>query len=426
MATPPRAIEPRIDWFLSHNPSDRGMCAQHSWHSLGGDYGNPPAWGASDANACVDKVRASGRYWTPGTWDGPPPRGAWVGYSYGSNGHACLSLGDGRIATTDPSSGAMVGIEDLDYPNKWGASGWDVWTDQYNGVRFDVGAGIDPGPVYLSKLVYGQRDSDSVRRLQGALNGHPLNGGQQLPVTGNYLDDTDHEVRLCQAQHGFGSDPAGASSVGPQQAEHLFAGTGNTIVNDLPAPPDPTPPDPPEPPSETTLDTSWHKYSGKPAGTLVVADDAGYVQVDAHVAAAPVSGLEWHMLYANCDLTWDSGSQDGWIRVKYVRDGNDATGYQDYSVVRGLSDFLITAQHWEAGEQGVGGRWHINVGGGIAKVTVGTRYVKSGGVPDDIAITAASTASQALTGLPVPAARVAGLLVALAAFAGLVLGITGM
>lgn len=136
----PRGIEERIDWFMEHNPSGPGMCAQHTWHSLGGNNGNPPAWGCSDANECIDKIRASGRYWNNN--GDIPPRGAWVGYKYGSNGHACLSLGDGRIATTDPGNGKPVGIEDLDYPNKWGASGWDIWTDQYNGVRFDVGANM--------------------------------------------------------------------------------------------------------------------------------------------------------------------------------------------------------------------------------------------------------------------------------------------
>ena len=150
-------MDARIDWFLSHNPSTTGMCAQHTWHSLGGDYGNPPAWGCSDANECVDKVKASGRYWTPSSWEGPPPRGAWVGWKYGNNGHAALSLGDGRIATTDPSTGAMVGVEPLDYPRRWGYSGsgdYTCWTDQYAGVRFDVG-GDDMADVldydYLDK-----------------------------------------------------------------------------------------------------------------------------------------------------------------------------------------------------------------------------------------------------------------------------------
>lgn len=141
----PRGVEERIDWHAGHDPSGSGMCAQHTWHSLGGDQGNPPAWGCPDANACVDKVKASGRYWTPSSWDGPPPRGAWVGWEYGSNGHAALSLGDGRIQTTDPSNGQGSGVEPLDYPRKWGYSGsgdYTVWTDQYNGVRFDVGDSV--------------------------------------------------------------------------------------------------------------------------------------------------------------------------------------------------------------------------------------------------------------------------------------------
>lgn len=84
--------------------------------------------------------------------------------------------------------------------------------------------------VYLEKLHYGQQDSDSVRHLQEVLNGHPLTGGETLPISGNYLDETDEEVRLCQVQHGYGNDPAGHSYVGPSQADHLFAGKGYTIV----------------------------------------------------------------------------------------------------------------------------------------------------------------------------------------------------
>ena len=95
-------------------------------------------------------------------------------------------------------------------------------------------AAVPAGPVYLSKLHYGQMASDSVKRLQDALNGHHLQSGQTLPTTGNYLDETDEEVRLCQAQHGFGQDPPGASYVGPKQASHLFAGSPHYVVDDTP------------------------------------------------------------------------------------------------------------------------------------------------------------------------------------------------
>src|SRR3954462_4499652 len=138
----PRGVEERISWHANNEPNGSGLCAQHTWHALGGDYGCPPAWGCPDANACVDKVEASGRYWTPQTWSGPPPRGAWVGWKYGSNGHAAISLGDGRIQTTDPSNGNGSGVEPLDYPRKWGFNDsngdYTVWTDQYAGVRFAV------------------------------------------------------------------------------------------------------------------------------------------------------------------------------------------------------------------------------------------------------------------------------------------------
>lgn len=78
------------------------------------------------------------------------------------------------------------------------------------------GGGSYPAPtsrtVYLSKLRHGQTDSDSVWYLQDVLNRHPLTNGQTLPLTGNYLTETDEEVRLCQAQHfGWGPDPVGGS-----------------------------------------------------------------------------------------------------------------------------------------------------------------------------------------------------------------------
>lgn len=94
-------------------------------------------------------------------------------------------------------------------------------------------AGEYPTPegktVYLDKLHYGQKDSDSVWHLQNALNDHTLEGGQTLPLSGSYLDETDEEVRLCQKQHGFGNDPAKKSYVGQGQADHLF-GEGYTIT----------------------------------------------------------------------------------------------------------------------------------------------------------------------------------------------------
>jgi hypothetical protein len=173
----PRSTEARIDWFLSHNPSGVGMCAQHSWHSLGGDYGNPPAWGASDANAVYDKVKKSGRYFTT-----TPPRGALVVWKYGNNGHAAISYGDGKIATTDPNGKpGKTGVESLTYPHKWGASASArIWTDEYNGVRFSVddeeGDDDMPSAGEIAKAIWkddivpspGGKDSDNPTWMAGS------------------------------------------------------------------------------------------------------------------------------------------------------------------------------------------------------------------------------------------------------------------
>lgn len=139
----PRGVEAKISWFLSHKPDlnndgtpDVGACANHSWKALGGDRGNPPAWGAANANAVYDKVVKAGRYFTT-----EPPRGALVLWKYGSNGHAAIAWGSGKIATTDADAASgrhlWTGVESIDYPKKWGAKSY-IWTDTYNGVKFPV------------------------------------------------------------------------------------------------------------------------------------------------------------------------------------------------------------------------------------------------------------------------------------------------
>lgn len=79
------------------------------------------------------------------------------------------------------------------------------------------------GDVWQDKLKYGQMESDSVRRLQYQLNAVSLVGGRELPITGNYLDMTDHEVRLWQDQICHDPpDAAGASFLGPNQTAKMF------------------------------------------------------------------------------------------------------------------------------------------------------------------------------------------------------------
>jgi hypothetical protein len=375
-----RGIEDRITWFLEHEPSGPGMCAQHTWHSLGGDKGCPPAWGAANANAVVAKLRSAGKLYTTSLDD--PPRGALVVYEYGNNGHACLSLGDGRIATTDPSNGQPTGTEPITYPKKWGAANGGRptgWSDYYNGVTFTVGSSPDVGTVYLSKLHYGQRDSDSVIELQAALNAHTLSGGQTLPITGDYLDQTDEEVRLCQRQHGYGNDPVNGSNVGPEQAGHLFP-DNVTIIDDRPPVVDPPPTvDPPDVPDAAWIDHTfglWKWYSGKQTGAIDLDNDGEWHSI---LPAQPASGItaessEHHFLYLRCELP-DNRTADRTIETKFVRSDGDATAYSSPAWTPNARDSVaIFNAHFEDGS-GLGGQWWVKVSGGNIEIT--TRYAKT-------------------------------------------------
>lgn len=170
--------------------------------------------------------------------DRTPPIGAPCYYSGGTYGHAVIYVGNGNVRSTDTPSSGKVGEKPISYyETEWGKT-YLGWTGDINGVDLPISdsgssGGDYPKPsgktVYLDKLHYGQKDSDSVWHLQNVLNGHKLSGGQTLPTTGNYLDETDEEVRLCQQQHGYGNDPAKKSFVGEKQANHLFGGKGYTI-----------------------------------------------------------------------------------------------------------------------------------------------------------------------------------------------------
>lgn len=149
----------------------------------------------------------------------------------------------------------------------------------------------------------------------------------------------------------------------------------------------------------------WTEYSGKPAGVLVVPNAGGWVRLDADIPDPAGSGLEIQEMYLNCRCIWRCAcgvetadlakhvaathpeqpfwwivTPPGRIRVRYEREGGDDTAYQDFTVGAGEPRFLITHNHSEAGRRGIGGRWWIDVAGGLARIEISTRYDKAGGV----------------------------------------------
>lgn len=80
------------------------------------------------------------------------------------------------------------------------------------------------GKVFVNQLSFGVMDSDSVRRLQTRMNRLRLEGGEKLPVTGNFLEMTRAEVIKWQIQRD-GKEPGTELASGQlnlAQARRLF------------------------------------------------------------------------------------------------------------------------------------------------------------------------------------------------------------
>jgi len=131
-------------------------------------------------------------------------------------------------------------------------------------------------------------------------------------------------------------------------------------------------------------------YSGKPSGNIRLKGDGRYVTLDAHVAGPSRGGKrEDRLVYLNVgNIEWALPKSDPMyyfqtasLRVRFQRARHngkpeDNTAYQDFTITPWRSSFLVTHVHWETGEAGRGGRWHLNLVGHAKNALVGTRYAK--------------------------------------------------
>lgn len=83
---------------------------------------------------------------------------------------------------------------------------------------------LDGGDVVVADLVFGVRDSVSVKKLQRLMNRFPLDGGRHLVVDGHYSKATRAQVRRWQLQkrHLKPDSSKADGSIHPKQAEALF------------------------------------------------------------------------------------------------------------------------------------------------------------------------------------------------------------
>lgn len=153
-----------------------GMCANFVYVVLGADPRGLPS-----ANAAWEASR--GRQ---GPREGVPPAGAPVWFSGGRYGHVALSVGGGRVRSTDwPGAGQVGEVEISRIARAWAHPyrGWaDHWADQpIPGIAKAVAPKELP-LVYRRKLVFGTQDSDSVKELQRRLRQFE----KSLPADGDF------------------------------------------------------------------------------------------------------------------------------------------------------------------------------------------------------------------------------------------------
>jgi murein DD-endopeptidase MepM/ murein hydrolase activator NlpD len=334
-----------------------------AWGGTVVEVGYPTSFGSAFGRSIVidhDKLPDG----SPGLW-GLYAHLSAENVSEGQRVEAGQKIGD--VGTTGNSSGNHLhfGIYAQPHWVSCGGKNPQAWIDAHET--------LPPGPVYRSKLVAGQKDSDSVRRWQDSLNKHPLEGGENLPITGNFLDQTEEETYLCADQHGF------AKELPPTTAhmDHLLAGTGHEIINDV------TDTEEPEVPTDGgNVETDvgiWDWYSEKFDSKKLVYPDGKWHNID--LPAQPASGItgknkEEHFLYLRIHLP-SGRSATRTIHTRFVRSDGDETAYKSPAWDAGASNSIAYENYHPEKGSGLGGHWEIMVDGGTDPIDYTTRYAKT-------------------------------------------------
>lgn len=217
-------------WCLNPN-GDGPAIIEHGSYCVGvirRSWGNP-SWGAS-AKAWWAKVPLNERHFHSIQ---DVPEGAALYAPIGEFHHCWTAARNLQSWTTDYNGKGTFELAPMALPRWTGNTDKVWWTSWSPFGRLPVGKTYrdlhpvvvpkPPAPtavvVDLRNLKYGVRNNADVKDLQRALNRH--NVSPDLPVSGNYLDQTDAAVRACQRRHGLGLDPVRKSFVGPSQAKHL-------------------------------------------------------------------------------------------------------------------------------------------------------------------------------------------------------------
>lgn len=136
--------------------------------------------GAADAEDGWKKEPASARH-----SDRNPPAGVPVSYLGGSNdnGHRAISLGNGKIRSTDAGGSGVVATVSLDWPEKkWGLK-YVGWSETINGYKIPLPPGAALPPSGSAAPTRGENIDEAINRLEKARKLAPKGSKRRKIIT---------------------------------------------------------------------------------------------------------------------------------------------------------------------------------------------------------------------------------------------------
>lgn len=220
--------------------------------------------------------------------------------------------------------------------------------------------------VYVDRLRFDVRASDSVEYLQERLGG--------LPITGNYLDQTRSAAAKWQQQSATDRSVTDGSRITLSQASQLFPASYILVMPDQDDELDPGLPD------KETLEHGfgfWKWYSGKNTKTMPALYPGEWKRLPfKEPGRGSKSGnpTALRFLYLRINLP-KNRTADRLFETKFVRGDGDATAYHSIEFGPNFDSRGYYNIHTED-DDGIGGQWEAKVSGGTEPLEITTGYAK--------------------------------------------------
>jgi hypothetical protein len=193
-----------------------GMCLNHVWDCVSSQTKN---YHLPDANAG----------WAAATlkrYDRNPPAGAPVYWSGYQHGHIAISVGGGRVRSTDcPSDGRVSELAIADIPKRWPGLTYRGYSLDFAGDWIDGIAPIPPGGLTMSDI---STLTTILRRIEAKLDGFRGEESNRYP----YYAGKFNEILADMA-----TDDATPVTIAPEDVAAVAEALAQKVVDLLPKAP---------------------------------------------------------------------------------------------------------------------------------------------------------------------------------------------